>query len=256
MNRLSRRLVSALLLLGLAARTAVALELTVVHSGNWPPYSDQGLPEQGLAVDLVTSALQRAGHRTLVRVDSLDRILEGGKIGVYDVFATPWYSEERDQYLAFSKPYLESRIRFIKRRNKEFEFNDFEDLQGMMIGVVKDYAYDDGFNESRDLIKISERNLIQNLLKLIQGRLDLTLDDELVLQYEINRYLPNSRKELEMLPKPLAVRGVHIGVSRENPAHAKIVADFNKAIAEMKKDGSYDRIVAKHKAYIDKPATY
>ena len=254
--KLLHQIGSTLLFFSVLSHSAAALDLTVVHSGNWPPYSDQGLPQQGLAVDLVTTALQRAGHRTRVRVDTLDRILEGGRIGVYDVFATPWYSEARDQYLAFSDPYLDSRIRFIMRRDRNFEFNDFDDLQGMMIGVVKDYAYDEKFNESRDLIKISERNLIQNLLKLLQGRLDLTLDDELVLQYEINRYLPNSRDELEMLPEPLAVRGIHIGVSRENPKHAQIVADFNKAIVEMKKDGSYDRIVAKHKTYIDKPVSH
>ncbi len=254
MKQLRRRLFTAFLLCGLFPQSLLALELTVVHSGAWPPYADEGLPQQGLAVDLVTTALQRAGHQVVVRVDSLDRILEGGKLGVYDVFATPWYSDERNRYLAFSEPYLESRIRFIKRKNKKLEFNNFGDLKGVMIGVVKDYAYDDTFNESRNLIKISERNLIQNLLKLTQNRLDLTLDDELVLQYEINQYMPNSMKELEMLPKPLAVRGVHIGVSRENPAHAKIVADFDKAIAAMRQDGSYDKIVAKHKAYIEKPA--
>ncbi len=254
MNQLLRRLVAAVLLCGLWPQPSLALDLTVVHSGNWPPYSDEGLPQQGLAIDLVTTALQRAGHRPVIRVDSLDRILEGGKIGVYDVFATPWYSEERNQYLAFSEPYLESHIHFIKRKNKNIEFNALSDLKGMMIGVVKDYAYDEAFNESRDLIRISERNLIQNLLKLSQNRLDLTLDDELVLKYEINRYMPNGMQELELLPKPLAVRGVHIGVSRENPEHAQIVADFDKAIAAMKKDGSYDKIVATHKAYIEKPA--
>ena len=254
MKQLRRRLLTAFLLCGLFPQPLLALELTVVHSGAWPPYSDAGLPQHGLAIDLVTTALQRAGHQPVVRVDSLERILEGGKIGVYDVFATPWYSDDRNQYLAFSEPYLESRIRFIKRKDKKLEFNNFGDLKGLMIGVVKDYAYDDTFNESRDLIKISERNLIQNLLKLTQNRLDVTLDDELVLQYEINQYLPNSMQELQMLPKPLAVRGIHIGVSRENPAHAQIVADFDKAIAAMKQDGSYAKIVAKHKAYIEKPA--
>jgi polar amino acid transport system substrate-binding protein len=253
MKKLLHRL-SALLVIGTLAQAAPALELTVVHSGNWPPYSDQGLPQQGLALDLVTQALARAGYQTRVRVDSLDRILEGGKIGVYDVFATPWYSEERDQYLDFSEPYLESHIRFIKRKDSNIEFDNLADLKGVMIGVVRDYAYDEQFNESRDLIKISERNLIQNLLKLVQRRVDLTLDDELVLKYEINRYIPNSMRELEILPKPLAVRGVHIGVSRENPDHAQIVADFNEAIAAMRKDGSYDKIVASHKAYIEAPS--
>ena len=249
-----RLLTTLLLVLGLYSQTVFAESLNVVYSGKWPPYADANLPQQGLGVDLVTTALQRAGYETFLNIDSLDRILEGGKLGVYDVFATPWYSDRRNQYLDYSKPYLQSYIRFIKKKGSDFEFNDFNDLDGMMIGIVQDYAYDEEFNESRKLIKIVERNLIQNLLKLKQGRLDLALDDELVLQYEINQYMPNSMGEFEFLPKPLAVRGIHIGVSRENPNHAKIVAAFDKAIADMKKDGSFDKIVQKHYAYIKKPA--
>lgn len=254
MNNNLRRVAGLILLLGIAANAAMATDLNVVHSGKWPPYADAGLPEQGLAVELVTTALKRAGYTTYLRIDSLDRILEGGKLGVYDIFATPWYSDERNQYLLFSEPYMESYIRFVKKKEKDFKFNSFDDLKGMMIGIVSDYAYDEQFNQSRDLIKIAERNLIQNLLKLTQGRIDMTLDDELVLQYEINQYMPRSMDSLEFLPKPLAVRGIHIGVSRENPDHEKIVADFNKAIAAMKKDGSYDKIIARHHAYIMKPA--
>ena len=250
-NRLYR--VFGLLLIGLCSGTAIAANLSVVHSGQWPPYSGQELPEQGLAVDLVATALTRAGYTPKIRVDSLDRILEGGKIGVYDVFATPWYSDDRNEYLLFSKPYLESYIRFIKQKDKDYEFDTLDDLEGKMVGVVTGYAYDENFNHSRDVIRISERNLIQNILKLTQGRLDLTLDDELVMRYEINRFMPSHMAKLEILAKPLAVRGVHIGVSRENPDHERIVADFDKAISEMKKDGTYDKILNKHKAYIDKP---
>ena len=248
-------LTTLLLVLGIVSHAASAEGLNVVYSGKWPPYADASLPEQGLGVDLVTTALQRAGYDTFLNIDSLDRILEGGKLGVYDVFATPWYSDERNEYLYYSKPYLQSYIRFVKKKGSDFEFNDFNDLSGMMIGIVQDYAYDEEFNQSRQLIKIGERNLIQNLLKLKQGRLDLVVDDELVLLYEINQYMPNSMQQFEFLPKPLAVRGIHIGVSRENPNHAKIAAAFDKAIEEMKKDGSYDKIIHKHYAYIKKPAS-
>ena len=244
-----------LLLLMLAfSMPAFATDLNVVHSGKWPPYADASLPQQGLAVDIVTTALKRAGYTPYIRIDSLDRILQGGALGVYDVFATPWYSDARNQYLDYSEPYLESHIRFIKRKDKDFTFHSLDDLKGVMVGTVKDYAYGEKFNDARDIIKIPENNLIQNLLKLVQGRIDLTLDDELVLQYQINRYMPHSMSELEFLPKPLAVRGIHIGVSRENPDHAKIVAAFNKAVKDMKKDGSFDAIVAKHNIYIKKPA--
>ena len=254
MGYLLRRLTALLLLIAAHATPVAATDLNVVHSGKWPPYADATLPSQGLAVEIVTTALKRAGYTTFIRIDSLERILEGGALGVYDVFATPWYSDARNQYLEFSEPYLESYIRFIKRKDKNFSFDSLADLKGVMVGTVLDYAYDEAFNASRAIIKIPERNLIQNLLKLTQGRIDLTLDDELVLQYEINQYMPNSMKNLEFLPKPLAVRGIHIGVSRENPDHAKIVAAFNKAIKAMKKDGSFDAIVAKHNIYIKKPA--
>ena len=159
------------LLLGILSQTSLAQNLNVVHSGKWPPYADAGLPQQGLAVDLVTTALKRAGYTPVVNIDSLDRILEGGKLGVYDVFATPWFSEERNQYLYYSEPYLESYIRFIKKKGKDVKYESSADLKGMMIGTVADYAYDEAFNQSRDLIKISERNLIQNLLTRTQAEL-------------------------------------------------------------------------------------
>lgn len=254
MNQILQRLAGLVFLAGALPAISQATDLNVVHSGNWPPYSDAGLPGQGLAVDIVTTALKRAGYTPYLRIDSLDRILEGGALGVYDVFATPWYSDARNQYLDYSKPYLESHIRFIERKGANIKFESLADLKGVMVGTVQDYAYGEAFTESRDLIKIPERNLIQNLLKLTQGRIDLTLDDERVLGYEINRYMPNSMDKLEFLARPLDVRGIHIGVSRENPEHAKIVAAFDKAIAAMKQDGSFDAIVAKHNEYIKKPA--
>lgn len=243
-----------LLAMALNVGAATAAELTVVHTDTWPPYADSALPGQGLALELVTTALERAGYTPRLRVDTLERILEGGKLGVYDIFATAWYSDARNAYLAFSKPYLESRIRFIKRKGQPFSYTAFEDLRGVLIGVVQDYAYDTAFNSAPDLIRVSERNLVQNLLKLTQGRIDLTLDDELVLQYEINRYLPNSMATFSFLPKPLAVRGVHIAVSRKHPDHKAIAEAFDKAVRDMKSDGSFAAIVARHYAYIKKPA--
>jgi len=246
MNKLTHCLAGLLLFAGTITPTAMATDLKLVHSGNWPPYSGENLPEQGLAIDLVTSALKRAGYTPYVQVDSLQRILEGGKTGDYDVFATPWYTMDRDQYLHFSQPYLESHIRFIKRKDSAFEYTGFDDLEGITIGVIKDYAYDEDFNQSPAIKKIDESSLLGNLHKLIEKEIDLTLDDERVLRYQIRRFMPGNTAKLEILEKPLVVRGVNIGVSRKNPDHTKIVADFDNAITAMKQDGSYDRILEKH----------
>jgi polar amino acid transport system substrate-binding protein len=247
MRLLRRCVVSALLLMFILSHTATAGELKVVHSGNWPPYSGADLPGQGLAIEMVTTALQRAGYGSSVSVDSLERILEGSRTGVYDVFATPWYTLERDQYLHFSQPYLESSIHFIKRKDSDFAYTEFDELEGLRIGVIKGYAYDEDFNQSPTIEKVSAGNLEKNLRKLIAKEVDLTLDDERVLRYEIKRSMPDSMARLEIVKKPLVVRGVNIGVSRNNADHAKIVADFDNAIAGMKQDGTYEEILKKHR---------
>ena len=91
MNKPAQGIASLFLSLCSLSHSALAVDLNVVHSGNWPPYSGENLPEHGLAIDLVTTALKRAGHRSHLRIDSLNQILEGSKAGIYDVFATPWY---------------------------------------------------------------------------------------------------------------------------------------------------------------------
>lgn len=246
MNKLTHCLAGLLLFLGAFTHSAMATDLELVHSGNWPPYTGENLPEQGLAIELVSTALKRAGYTPHIRIDSLERILEGGKTGVYDVFATPWYTMDRGRYLDFSQPYLESHIRFIKRKDSAFEYTDFDDLEGMTIGVIKDYAYDEDFNQSPVINKVDDSNLLGNLKKLIAKEIDLTLDDDRVLRYQMTRFMPANMAKLEILKKPLVVRGVNIGVSRKNPDHAEIVADFDNAIAAMKQDGTYDRILEKH----------
>ena len=252
-NKLVYRIAGLFIGVAVCSHTAMARDINVVHSGNWPPYADENLPGQGLAIDLVTTALKRIGYSPQVKTASLPQILEGSKTGVYDVFATPWYTMDRDQYLDFSQPYLQSSINFIKRTDTPFEYTGFDDLEGMTVGVIKNYAYDEDFSDSAAIEKISASSLTENLRKLVEKEVDLSLDDERVLRYTLSQSMPRSMATLEILSKPLAVRGINIGVSRKNPDHAKIVASFNETIAEMKRDGTYDRIIQKHKNYIDHP---
>jgi len=253
MKRLILRIAVLFIGISLCSHAAMALDINIVHSGNWPPYADKDLAEQGLAIDIVTTALKRAGYSPQVNTASLKQIIEGSKTGIYDVFATPWYTMERNKYLDFSQPYLQSSIHFIKRKETSFEYTGFDDLEGLTVGVIENYAYEEDFNESREIKKINASSLTENLQKLVEKKIDLSLGDERVLRYTLGVSMPHSISTLEILDKPLAMRGINIGVSRKNPDHAIIVSSFNKAIAEMKEDGTHDRIVRKHKAYIEHP---
>jgi polar amino acid transport system substrate-binding protein len=223
----------------------VAQELKLT-AATWPPYIGTGLPNEGLAADIVTTALARAGYRPRLIIEDVGRTIEGTLVGQYDVIASLWHSPQRAEKLAFSEPYLYNQVKFIKRQEANIVFNDLGDLSGAVIGVVKGYAYGEAFEQADQLIKVASNHLIQNLIRVLQDDIDLTLGDQRVLEYEIDNYLGANRTDLEVLPKPLTSNGLHIAVSKTRPDHEKIIADFNRMVAEMRADGTYGRILERH----------
>ncbi len=221
---------------------SVAAELKLATSP-WPPYVDEHLPGKGLAIKLVTTALARAGYTTRLRIESWTRTLEGTDIGVYDVIPTAWYSEARARAFSFSKPYLTNNIMLLKRKDDPFTYHDLSDLKGRVIGIISGYAYGPAFDAAGNFYRVNSKHLVENLTKLRLGQIDLTLDDERVLQHDLEKYMSNSQDQFVILPKPLSVNGLHIAVSKQRPDHEKIVADFDKAMEAMKQDGEYERIL-------------
>ena len=209
----------------------------------WPPYIiDQGA-EKGAATALVSEILKRAGYQTEVSIETWPRTLEGTSAGIYDVIISAWYTKERETHFQFTEPYFVNTIQFVKRKDAQIDFKDYQDLKGLVIGVVNGYAYGEEFDNAKGILKLPSNHLIQNLLKLQQGRIDLTLGDKWVVRHELTEYFPTAIKDFAFLGKPVATRTLHAAVSRAHPQHDKIVKDFNKALKSMKADGSYEKIL-------------
>ena len=219
----------------------------VIAIENWPPYSDQGHPRYGLATEIVATALDRAGYSFRITFENWSDILRGAQVGVFDIISAGWHTEEREKYFAYSEPYLFNEVKFIKQKGKPFNYGTLDDLRGVIVGVVENYAYLPEFDTSSIPIKFSNRHVIQNLLLLQQGKIDLTLDDEWVIRHQLNNYMPHAIDQFVFLDKPLAKRSLHMLVSLKNKKHEKIIADFNRAIMEMKDDGTFIKILNAYK---------
>ena len=218
----------------------------VLVGSTWPPYVDKKAPQQGAAMDLVKQIFLRAGYPISTRIESWPRTLEGAKIGIYDVVATAWINSERQKTLAFSDPYFENVIRFVKRKDSNIQFSDYHELKGLVVGTINGYAYGEKFLSSPGLIRVPKNHLIQNLLLLKQGRIDLALGDQWVIRNELTEYFPTAIKDFQFVGKPVSRRNLYIAVSRKLPNYTKIVADFNKTLKLMKADGSLKKIIKKH----------
>lgn len=241
------RLLRTMGLLGLLllAQAATAEKLRLVADA-WPPFTDINLVNGGLATDLVSTALARAGYTTAFEQVPWARALQGVGEGRYDVLVDAWFNNERTLIGEFSGEYLLNRVRFLKRKDSSIEFNDLQALHPYPIAVVRGYAYSSAFDSDPELQKVPVHSFSMAVRMLAAGRVALAVDDEYVARYNLGREVPRVRESVEFLPKPLSENGLHILVSLKNPNHAQIVASFDRGIAAMKADGSYDRMFRLH----------
>ncbi|SEL77662.1 polar amino acid transport system substrate-binding protein [Pseudomonas sp. NFPP07] len=231
-----------LLLLG---QSAYAEKLRLVADA-WPPFTDATLVNGGLATDIVSTALARAGYASEFEQVPWARALLGVGEGRYDVLVNAWFNEARTQLGQFSSEYLVNRVRFIRRKDAPIEYTSLKQLHQYPIAVVRGYAYSPDFDSDPELQKVLVHNFAMAVRMLAADRVKLTLEDEYVARYYLARESPRVRNAVEFLPNSLSENGLHILVSLKNPAHAQIVAGFDREIEAMKADGSYDRLLRQH----------
>jgi polar amino acid transport system substrate-binding protein len=224
---------------------ALAAPLRLV-SNAWPPYASLDLPQNGLATDLVRTALARAGYASEYLEVPWARVLHGLQQGEYDIAITAWYSEERQVYGEFSDPYLTNRIRLIARKANPIDFHTLPDLYPYAIAVVRGYAYSPAFDADERLQKVGVTGFETALRMLWAGRVDVALEDEYVTRYLLDGEMRTYAADLVLLPQPLTENGLRLLVRRSLPEHAAIIAAFDQAIREMRADGSYAAVIARH----------
>ncbi len=227
---------------------ALAEQTLRLMANSSPPYSDESLPQRGLALELVEHVFSRTPYTPQIVIESWSRALEGASIGVYDALAAAWYTPERDKAFLFSEPYLDSDMIIVKSRSTPGRYTSLQDLSGARLGILTDYAYGIEFNQVQGLQLVEENHLIQNLLNLLNGRVDFVIGDRRSVVFQLNEYLKDQIHKFEVVAIELPGRARHVAASREVDGHEAVIAAFNKALAETRRDGSYDAIIDKWEA--------
>lgn len=233
-------------LFSLMLSTALPAETLRLVANAWPPFTGAQLQNNGLATDLVSTALQRAGYTSEYHEVPWARALQGIETDRYDVLVPTWFATERQAYGLYSEPYLTNRIRFMRRIGSTIEFKQLDDLLPYTIAVARGFAYAPTFDSDARLHKEVVSSFATAARMLAAGRVDLTLEDEWVAKYYLSHELAELSPALEFLPVPLSESPLHILVRRKHPQSGKIVSAFNQALRDMRADGSYTAILQRH----------
>jgi len=240
-----KALSAVLLGLLLISNSALAQKAVSLTASTSPPYADKQLPEQGLAIEVVNHIFQRAGYAPQIEFKAWSRAMEGVSLGLYDALAAAWYSESRAEEYLFSDPYLTSKLILLKLRSDPMIYADKSHLAGKRLGTQVDYAYGVDFDQIAGLELVPENHAIQNLLDLLNGKVDVVIGDQRTLAMQLKTYLSKELHKFQVVDANLPTRARHVAASRAIEGEDKLVADFNRALAAARKDGSYAAIVAK-----------
>lgn len=236
------RLLGLILWLASAAASAEVLRLA---ADTWPPYTDQRLPAQGLSVDLIRTALGRAGYKVKYIEVPWERVVLGLQQGRYDLI-NDWYTVRHAPYARYSRPFLTNRVRWVKRRGAAIEYDGPASLRRYRIALIRGYAYSDALVEDKQLHKGYATTFVQAARMLLADRVDLALEEERTVLFHFRHSLRDVRDKLDFVPGEFSLRNLSLVVRNDHPQQAAIIAAFEREMSAMVADGTYASIFRRH----------
>lgn len=234
------------LILGLALALPASAQTLTVAADPWPPFINPDDDRGGVAIEIIREALSRSDYEIELEIVPWARAEAGVRAGDYDILPGTWYTEERAKELKYSEPYVTNELKFIQQDGEDFKYDGLTSLEGKTVAVVRDYGYDDAFNEADFFTREPAPDMMTNIRKLADGRVDLTIADELVARYTINEEAPKLLDKIDFVDPPFSSKELHMTVGRAHPEHETIVSAFNDGLEAMKSDGSYDQILEEY----------
>jgi polar amino acid transport system substrate-binding protein len=232
-------LVSLMGALVISAQTATT-PLRLVSTA-WPPFTnDAGQPR--FALDLVEAAFGRIGVRSTTTIVAAPEFTTSLLSGRFDGSAAAWKDPERARLLIFSEPYLENRLMLVGRRGDDVSATTFAALKGKRIAIVAGYSYGDAIDSSGPTF-VRTGTDEDSLEQLLDGKVDYTLMDELVVRYITSNYPKEARARLQIGTTPIVTRPLHLAIRAELPNAQSIVDRFNAQIRGMIADRTYHRLL-------------
>jgi len=235
--------------LSLSARI-LAQDVVNLGATEYPPYSGEGLVHGGLINQIVTEAYEAVGYKVNVHFFPWSRAARMTREGDLDGLAQVWKRAVRNSWLLYSDPVPSSNeVVFYKRKNAKIEFDsqNYLSLKPYTIGTGRGYANPPSFELVQKHLRIEEvTEDIQNLRKLVSGRIDLVIIDKLVGQYLLKTNMPAALDELTWIGTPLSIEENYVGISKKAADAEKKHGDFNRGLAQLKRTGRISAILAEH----------
>lgn len=247
------RIAAAVLIVAASAAGASAKEWKTVRIGTegaYPPFNYIEKGEiKGFDVDIAKAMCEKMKVTCTFQAQDWDGIIPALLAGKYDAIAASMsITEERQKQIAFSDKYYKTPASFTARKDTKITDTSPAALKGKVLGAqgstIHSNFLEDVYAKAGAEVKLYGKQDEANL-DLANGRLDAVLADKTVQLEWMKSKEGQCCKFVgsEYTDPKYFGEGVGIGIRK---ADTDLVDMFNKAIKEIRADGTYEKINEKY----------
>lgn len=243
---------AAVVLVLLAAAAPVRADTVTIAADEWCPYNCvPGSDKPGYMVEIAAYALGKAGHEVRYIISPWNRVLTEVVAGRVD--GAIGASQDEIPEAIFPKQSLgvhKNVLAMLAERALAFEYTGVESLEGIRIGAVQGYTYQEDIDPYLASAKSPAVQLIagtevqsQNIRKLLAGRIDAVLANEAVIKLALADLQPRPNITLVPLGED---DDIGIGFTPVD-GRGQVYADLIDAgLTELRESGQLADILAKY----------
>jgi len=218
----------------------------------WFPYIYKNKHGNSIGVDikLLTKILHRMGCQLKVVHFPERRMLYKPRQGNFDISLGASKNRDRLKYFHYSSPYRKETIKFAYRLNEkdivdETSLHDIVQLKKIIaINLAGWYGHELENEKARSKLFINSDTANKRLKLLVLNRVDIVIDDEIVLCNAIQRL---AFSHIKVHPSVLSKAPIHF-IFNKKSVSSLFVDKFNKILNHMAESGMLSEHYNKHRA--------
>ena len=229
-------------------------KVIVLAADPWCPWNCEDKNKPGIAVELAQAIYEPLGYKvqyvSMPWSRAMDEAAKGHVTGV--VGADKGIPELKD-FIFPNEALSHADDVYVLKADSKFIYKNIDSLKGKTFGIVANYHFqdeigkyiEDNYNNSQIVSQVNGIDGVrQNLKKLMDGRIDIYIDNRYVILYNAQQLgIKDKLKIGGTLKEDWDLYIAFSPVTREAKTLAKI---YDEGVARLKDSGEYKKIIARY----------
>ncbi len=207
----------------------------------YPPFEfKEGNDYKGIDIDLIKAIAKNQGFKIELSPMDFGGIIPAMQANQLDVaIAGMSITDERKKVVDFSTPYFDAGLTVVVKEDNT-SIKSVKDLKGKKVAVKKGttgakYAQDNASKLGITVVQFNDSPAM--FQEVSNGNADALIEDYPVISYAI------AQKDLGLKIVGDRLNGDQYGIAVLKGQNADLLKKIDAGLAELKKDGSYDKII-------------